>query len=76
MSAIQTVPTVKFKTFQRVRRISDNRAGMVRGTYYPTDGPPIVTVRFDGDDMSYTVRMAAMGQPLQQHLAATLHRQR
>ena len=34
------------------------------------------SVRFDGDDMSYTVRMAAMGQPLQQHLAATLHRQR
>ncbi|GAB1814235.1 peroxynitrite isomerase [Mycobacterium sp. MUNTM1] len=32
--------------------------------------------RIDGDKLSYTVQMGAVGQPLQDHLAAVLHRQR
>ncbi|BBZ38647.1 peroxynitrite isomerase [Mycobacterium conspicuum] len=32
------------------------------------------SVRIAGDDLSYTVRMGAVGQPLQDHLAAVLHR--
>jgi len=34
------------------------------------------SLRIDGDELSYSVRMAAMGQPLQDHLAAVLRRQR
>ncbi|OBK96351.1 peroxynitrite isomerase [Mycobacterium sp. 1165178.9] len=32
--------------------------------------------RIDGDELTYTVQMGAVGQPLQDHLAAVLHRQR
>lgn len=31
-------------------------------------------VRIDGDELTYTVYMGAVGLPLQQHLTATLHR--
>lgn len=32
------------------------------------------SVRIDGDELSYSVEMGAVGQPLQNHLAATLRR--
>ncbi|MGO9929748.1 MAG: peroxynitrite isomerase [Mycobacterium sp.] len=34
------------------------------------------SIHIDGDELSYTVRMGAVGQPLRDHLAAVLHRQR
>ena len=33
------------------------------------------SLRVDGDELSYSVQMGAVGQPLQAHLAAVLHRQ-
>jgi hypothetical protein len=34
------------------------------------------SLRIDGDELSYSVQMGAVGQPLQVHLAAVLHRKR
>lgn len=34
------------------------------------------SIHLDGDEMTYTLRMGAMDQPLQHRLSATLHRQK
>jgi hypothetical protein len=34
------------------------------------------SIRIDADELTYTVFMGAVGQPIQQHLTATLHRKK
>ena len=55
--------------------IVDVRSSTIGRTASAKDVPKTErTFELTGDTLRYTVRMAAVGQPLQHHLSATLHR--